>query len=59
MKHTTEEKLDVLTLIEPLACVQHAYQRLPETFIPKKVLVIGSGPIRIGTGRFSHPTTYA
>lgn len=39
------EELDLLTLIEPLACVQHAYRRLPETLLVNSACVFGGGPI--------------
>ncbi|OYZ11958.1 MAG: hypothetical protein B7Y39_19085 [Bdellovibrio sp. 28-41-41] len=41
----TPEELDLLTLIEPLACVQHAYRRLPETLLVNSACVFGGGPI--------------
>lgn len=37
--------LDILTLSEPLACVLHAYKRLPSSFIAQVVTIFGAGPI--------------
>ena len=44
-KRWSEEDLDLMTLIEPLACVQHAYGRLPETLKVPTARVFGGGPI--------------
>lgn len=41
----SKEGLDLFTLIEPLACVQHSYQRLPETLRIRSACVFGAGPI--------------
>ncbi|MDC9581440.1 alcohol dehydrogenase catalytic domain-containing protein [Xenorhabdus sp. PR6a] len=42
---TNEEYLDVFTLGEPLACVMHAYRRLPETLAVGTITIFGAGPI--------------
>ncbi len=43
----TEKQLDVLTLTEPLACVIHAYRRLPESLNLQSALILGGGPIGV------------
>jgi threonine dehydrogenase-like Zn-dependent dehydrogenase len=41
----TEKELDLLTLTEPLACVLHAYKKMPVGANPQEIVVLGVGPI--------------
>ncbi len=43
----SERLLDALTLTEPLACVIHAYQRVPTEFAFQTALILGGGPIGV------------
>lgn len=42
---TNEKYMDVFVLGEPLACVMHAYRRLPETLEVRTITIFGAGPI--------------
>jgi len=42
-----KEIWDILTLAEPVACVLHAYKRLPTLFVARNITVFGAGPMGI------------
>lgn len=42
---TNEKYMDVFVLGEPLACVMHAYRRLPETLEVRTITIFGAGSI--------------
>lgn len=48
------EYLDLVVLGEPLACVMHAYRRLPITLTPKIITIYGGGSIGTLHALYSH-----
>ncbi|MCW9734106.1 alcohol dehydrogenase catalytic domain-containing protein [Avibacterium sp. 20-15] len=51
---TREEYLDISVLSEPLACVMHAYRRLPETLHIDVITILGAGPIGTLHALYAH-----
>lgn len=51
---TREEYLDISVLSEPLACVMHAYRRLPSTLNINVITIFGAGPIGTLHALYAH-----
>lgn len=51
---TREQYLDISVLSEPLACVMHAYSRLPDTLHLDVITIWGAGPIGTLHALYAH-----